>query len=412
MPSTKSSRTATDLTSESLPSFFVLRVLMAGYYPFLVFIVFDSVVAIAGLAGLAYRFPRIAVHLALPLMLLVLTLAHLLLAFRVLFMKLRDFHDPMELRVSREMAPKLYAWVEAIATERDLPAPDEIRVSADTVAHVYERVNGRSVLVLGAMAVRALPQPALAGVVAHELAHIEAGDTALGRQAWRCHLIMQQLEDAFHLESGFRLGRPRGDWEQVRYDLEAKAAVCNPGIWAVRLYHIIYSVAHAAHSRVCEFAADREEVKQAGAETAAQALILLTVGEQMPWTRLSSMAEGWALRGDQPALLFDEQARAVRSIGPDQWQDAIRKELKRATGAFDSHPGLRDRLEALGVSPKRALRLTPELSGPPSHLLFERSWSKLEKELAHRLLAPYHEANLAKIGARELFTAFGRGEQF
>src|SRR5262249_15280966 len=143
------------------------------------------------------------------------------------------------------------------------------------------------------------------------------------------------------------------------HSLTVLGATLNPTVWAVRLYHLLYALAYAAHSRQCEYAADRLEVEQSGAEAAARALVLLTVAERMPWTRLSSLAESWVATNQPAHLLFEAQERAARSIGPGEWQDAIRKELKKPTGAFESHPGLKDRLAALGVSPKKALQLTP-----------------------------------------------------
>ncbi len=143
-------------TSSRLPAFF-LRTLLFSYYPFLVVIVGLSVGAIAWLLLKAEGF--LIPFLALPALVLLLTLLQLLWALRVLFRRIKDVNDEMELRVSREMAPQLYDWVRSIAEQRGLPTPDDIRVSADTVAHIYQRGNGRHVLVFGAIAVRALPQP-------------------------------------------------------------------------------------------------------------------------------------------------------------------------------------------------------------------------------------------------------------
>ncbi len=391
-----------DVTSP-LPEFF-LRTLLAGYYPFIALVVLLNVAAIAEIVWAVNRLPPLARVLALPALALVLTLLQFLWALRVLFVKIKDFDDEMELRVPREMAPELYARVEAIAAERDLPAPDDIRVAADTVAHVYQRVDGRSVLVLGAVAVRALPQPVLAGVVAHELGHLGAGDTELGRQSVRRHALMRQLEIAFHVERE-ALRRRREGLENTLPDLAYLAAMANLAVWAVRLYHLLYLLARAARSRQCEYAADRHQVEQSGAAAAAQALILLTAADRMPWTRLSSLAESW-VQTNQPAhLLFEEHARAARATGPGDWQDAIRKELKQPTGFFDSHPCLKERLAALGFSPKKALHMTPALSGPPSHELFGRWWPKLEKQLADRLLVPFREAHLAKMQVGEAVSA-------
>ncbi len=116
----------------------------------------------------------------------------------------------------------------------------------------------------------------------------------------------------------------------------------------------------------------------------------------------AGLAESWVATNQPAHLLFEEQERAARSIRPGDWQDALRKELKTPTGAFDSHPALKERLAALGVSPKKALQMEPGLSGQPARELFDRWWPTLEKQLADRLLAPYREAHVAKMQTGEL----------
>jgi Zn-dependent protease with chaperone function len=391
-------------SSSPLPAL-ILRTLLACYYPFVALIVILSGAAIAGLGLLAYYHPYLLLLLALPALVLALTFLQLLWALRVLFLKIKDFDDEMELRVPRAMAPQLYDWVESIAHERGLPVPDDIRVAADTVAHVYERVNGREVLVFGAGAVRVLSQPVLAGVVAHELGHLAAGDTELNRRAFRRQLLMHQLEIAFHIDHDSHL---RWQWEDPLSSFAILGATINPAVWALRLYHFLYALAHTVHSRQCEYAADQLSLEQSGAEVAAEALIVMTVMERMPWIRLSSLAENWVATNQPVRELFEEQERATRSLSPSQWQDAIRKELKEETGIFASHPGLKQRLEALGVSPKKAQRLIPELSGPAAYELLGAWWPKLEKKLTERLLAPYREAHLARMEAGEVFSALGK----
>jgi Zn-dependent protease with chaperone function len=390
-------------SSSPLPAL-VLRTLLACYYPFLALVVILSGVAVVGLCLLSFRNPFLGVLLALPILVLALTFLQLSWALRVLFVKIKDFKDEMELRVPRDMVPRLYEWVESIALEHGLPTPDDIRVAADTVAHVYQRVNGQQVLVFGGGAVRVLPQPVLAGVVAHELGHLASGDTKLGRRMLRRQILMRQLEIAFYIERDYLL-RGRGAAQSFLPSLALLGAALSPAVWAVRLYHLLYALAHAAHSRQCEFAADQLSLEQSGAELAAQALIVMTVVERMPWIRLSSLAESWVAINEPAHLLFEEQERAARSVGPGDWQDAIRKELKKETGMFSSHPSLKQRLKALGISPKRAQRLIPEFSGPSAYELFGSWWPKLEKQLAERLLAPYREAHLAKMAVGEVFSA-------
>jgi Zn-dependent protease with chaperone function len=387
----------------------VTRFLLLAYYPFLALTlgVIASVTVASGVA--CYRYPFFTFIFGPLALICALSLARLLWSLRVIFMKIPDREDEMELRVPREMAPGLYEWAEEIAGGRGLPAPEDIRVAADTVAHVYQRVNGSQVLVLGAIAVRALPQQVLAGIVAHELGHVAAGDTGRGRAELRALVVMGVIEGEFRGSNSrrLRLGR-RPRLSQALAEFLRGASRINPLALPLRGYHLLCSMARAARSRQQEYAADRHEVRESGAEAAAAALILVTVSQRMPWTRLSSLAESWAATNELPQRLFEEQARAVRALDTSEWQDALRKELKEPSGLFDTHPGLKDRLAAMGVSPKQALRLTPQLSGSPSHELFDKWWPQLEKRLADLLLAPFREAHIAKMQLGELARALWR----
>ena len=383
--------------------------MLVAYLPLFFFTIWLLLASLAGMAILCYRAPPLLL-LGIPLgLVFMLTLARLLWAARVLFYKIPDHEDDMELRVPREMAPELYDWVASIAAERDLPEPDEIRVAADTVAHVYQRRNGSQVLVLGAIAVRALPQPVLAGIVAHELGHVDAGDTGRGRASIRAHSLMATVEASLQRRDRVLLRRAyRAGASSFFYFVSAAATVINPAVWPLAIYHIVYALARAEQSRQQEYSADGHEVEQSGPEAAAAALILLTISQNMPWTRLSSLAEAWAETTRPPRELFTEQASAMRALDPSDWRDALRKEMKKSTGFFDSHPGLKDRLAAMGVSPKQATKLTPQLSGSPSDELFGAWWPKLEERLADLLIAPFREAHLAKMELGELVSGLQR----
>jgi Zn-dependent protease with chaperone function len=96
----------------------------------------------------------------------------------------------MDLKVSREEAPPLYALMDDVAKRCALPAADEIRLSALTDAAVYQTKKGRQVLLMGALTVASFPKEVVAAIMAHELAHIQAGDTAMLRDMLRTRQMM------------------------------------------------------------------------------------------------------------------------------------------------------------------------------------------------------------------------------
>jgi hypothetical protein len=380
-----------------------LHALVIGYYAYVgLVVVFD--VGAAGIFGfIIVRFWYLGLFVRLPGLLVALTLAHLLWGVRVLFERLKDEKEEMEVRVPRETAPRLHQWVGSIAKERDLPAPDEIRVSSDSVAHVYQRINGKDALVLGAVAVRALPQSVLEGVVGQQLGYLSAGDKDLLGQARRCYLVMQEVERAFHTkppESHFVRNYTR-DPRLKGQMLFMWAALLNPATWAVRGYHSLFLLAYAAYNRQCTYVADQHAAKEAGAEEAARAVILQTVAAGMKWTRLISLAETTVESKQAASSLFEQQTRAVRGLQPAHWQDAIRKELKRPAGSFDMFPSLKDRLAAIGVSAKTAPELTPSTSGTATLELFDGQWPELEGKLVDRLMSRFRKAQIARAEATD-----------
>jgi hypothetical protein len=212
---------------------------------------------------------------------------------------------------------------------------------------------------------------------------------------------MEQLEEAFHIDGDVHARYRYGRISQAEY-ITILAAMLNPAVWAVKLYHLTYFAFHAARSRKCEYAADRYEVDQSGADAAARALLMLTVPDNLPWARLSVLAETWVRTNEPARKLFAAQVRAAQSIDPATWQDALRKELRKPTGLFDSHPCLKERLAAMGVSPKKAKQMNPAMEGPPAHELFDGQWPKLETQLADRLLVPFRDHHLAKAEAGDV----------
>ena len=94
--------------------------------------------------------------------------------------------------------------------------------------------------------------------------------------------------------------------------------------------------------------------------------------------------------------IFAEQHRLAKAVTPVEWEEALRKELKERTTLFDSHPCLKERLAALGVSPRKALQAALDQAGPQALALLPQ-WEKLEKELTCRLMIAYREQHFAKM---------------
>lgn len=350
----------------------LVRLLVACYFPFIALAaLFVGTVAVLLLilavsSAWAWVLVVIALLCFLPLVQVGWVMVQLLMQ--------KPQRDEMELRLPERQMKRLYDLVDRVGEKRNLPEPDEVRLGACTVAHVYENHKGKLILVIGGLAMATYTQKALAGTIAHELGHFGAGDTRLYRSARHCNLFMALVEAycAYH---------------PISY--------LNPLIWAILLYQLVFHIVWAAHSRQQEFAADRHEVELNGPEEAAASLILCTVPECLPWARLLTVVELCVQNGEPASRVFAEQARLVRSASRVEWDDACRKAMKERTGLFDSHPCLKDRLKAMGVKPKEALRLALDRNSPPARELID-DWNRVEAELSELLVAPYREYYLAK----------------
>lgn len=362
-----------------------LGILMALYFPFIGFICLIS----GGLAAL-FLFLATKVHHRIGGVLIVLaiftglTIVHVLWALRGFFQHGLD-RDPLEFSLPDEWQEGLLELVEEVAESRQLPLPDEIRLTAGDVAYVYETPMRKRILVVGGLAIAAFTQEALAGIMAHELAHFGGGDTR------RSRLIRYWMTVLVHLEMQF------ATW----------SSGWNPLIWLLRGYHLVFVMALSASSREDEYAADQFEVEHVGKEKAGATLVLLHVMEKLPWARLDAIAETFIADGQSLDNAFAEQVRRTRKASRGDWEDAFRKAMREETGSFDSHPCLKERLKAIGISPKKALAAALEQRGKPATELF-LNWPLLEKFLSQRIMDLLRDYYLARQEFSELARAVMR----
>lgn len=348
-----------------------LLVLLAGYFPFLavltlgligagVALIIWGVLGVLGPDGFAKVF---GIPGAVVGAFLILTALHLLWGLTALLSKINE-KDDFEIELPDQWQEGLIEVVRKVADDKKLPMPDAIRLHALSIAHVYQDKKGGLILVLGGVAVVALPRRAVAGIVAHELGHCHAGDTALSRLAVRWHLVIDKLESRY-------VGR---SWHSF-----------NPLTWVLRIYHWSYIAVWFASLRRAELAADQHEIELVGRKHAAATLVLVHVLGNIKGTDLASVAESFVQTNERLDDIFAEQIRRIKAASKSVWQDALNKELRKSTGWLDSHPCLQERLAAIGVPPKKALKLAMDLSGVPTTALFV-NWPLVEKFLTRKIV--------------------------
>jgi heat shock protein HtpX len=277
-----------------------------------------------------------------------------------------DFEAPGP-ELSRDRQPELHALVDEVAAASGHAGPDSVYLDLSVNAGVFEHRRER-VLLLGLPLLATLDREELSAVVAHELGHYAGGDTRFEAWIWRSRASLMQTI--------FTLARSKSTVRRL-------AAVPFGG------YAILFLRITNAVSRRAEFDADALSARVASAAAAGRALRRLAaigpafdtyVNEDLvPMLnaeRVPPLAEGFvALAG------HEELAPAL-----DQFVSANVSELE--PDPYESHPTLRQRLEALGEPAEQTM---PPLPATPASALLH-DLPALERDLLVRRLGPEIEA--------------------
>jgi Zn-dependent protease with chaperone function len=289
----------------------------------------------------------------------------------------------LDMKVSREEAPVLYDLMDDVARRCDLPIADQIHLSPLTDAAVYQTKKGRQVLLIGALTVASFPPEVVAAIMAHELAHIEGGDT----EALRNMMLTRRL---MAITGAYYRINPQG--------------FLHPFVWLVFLYQFVFDVVFARTSRRWEYAADQAGRRQAGESDTAVGLFYVHVTPLIEGCSLNDLLKSLARTQSFHVKAFTEQVSNVRAASKKDWKRAMRSCLFHGTRLFDDHPCLKSRLRALDVDPEDALDWALNMNGDPLSYQI-RGWQELEKKLTIRVLAPYIDAIEVKKDIAAIFKA-------
>lgn len=232
--------------------------------------------------------------------------------------------------ISREEAPGLHALVDELAAATGQPAPERIYLVPDANAWVARRggfmgIGARPLMGIGLPFVAGLGAGELRAVLAHEFGHFVGGDVRLGPRIWRTRSAIERSVESLGKRSGL---------------LQA------PFLAYGRLYLRITQ----AVSRAQEFAADALSARLAGPAAAAGALrstTRISAAHELYWGNelgpvlsrgfAPPLAEGFRRYLEAPAIAPALAAAEARELESD------------ATGAYDSHPSTRARLDAIAA---------------------------------------------------------------
>src|SRR5262245_7473196 len=216
----------TETTSSSLP--YLLRL----YVPVMLFSLLIPTVA----GGIIVLVIGKLWALVFPAIFLTISGLHVVALYFLTTRKLKKREtDWFEMKLEPELKIKLREFVVEIGRRWNMPRPDDIRLSAESAAHVYESKKGKKTLVIGGMAIAALSREALGAVIAHELTHFHGGDTTFPWANLTGFTMMHRMSEQLSNNS---------------------AHLIDPAIWPVGIFHYYVTVQHARNSREREFRCD------------------------------------------------------------------------------------------------------------------------------------------------------------
>lgn len=248
--------------------------------------------------------------------------------------------DPGGIKLTRVRHPDAFALVHEVAARLQADPIDEIYVVPGTDIGVWEETalylppgTGKRKIILGMAALASLTPGELRGILAHEYAHFSHRDTFFSRFIYRadssCGTLLAEL-------------RRHGGW--VRY--------LNPLYWVLLLFSALYPRLAARFSRIREIHADRRAVEAYGRDLFARALITI----HLEGSFFGQVGADGAIRtascGGTLPNVYHFVAAARREYdreNPGGAVGVLSRQLAETSRRLDSHPSLRERLDAQNV---------------------------------------------------------------
>ncbi|HXJ58959.1 MAG TPA: M48 family metalloprotease [Verrucomicrobiae bacterium] len=315
-------------------AYFARVVLLAALGYFVWWIVLGGLLAILVFLGwLTVRFPH-QVDLKLIIfggLAVMFFMATILRSIRV------RIDPPGGFEVHRSQSPQLFALLDEVSQKLACARFHHVLLTSDYNAMVVQvprlGVLGwqRNFLILGLPLLQGLSPEQLRAVVAHEFAHLSGNHTRFG--CW--------------------IYRVRRSWEQV---LNRMLAEQHPGAGFLfkffRWYAPYFNAYTFVLARANEYEADSWAARLTGSEIAGQALCQVQIHNRLLEESFWPETMRLAVKQEQPEIGAFHRLRERLQAGlePHSARKWLRQSLAAETNNADTHPCLRDRLQALGWS--------------------------------------------------------------
>ena len=247
------------------------------------------------------------------------------------------FPAPTGYPLTREAVPKLYEELDALSGTLAAARVDQVLLTPELNAAVTQTPRlgifgwQRNTLILGLELLLTLTPTQARAVVAHELGHLSGNHSAFNGWIYRVRQSWQHVMEAFEAQQSIG-GRLMGwffNWYAPRFGA--------------------YSFALAQRN---EYEADAVAAELTSAEDAGAALVNVTVTaphiDEHYWHSFFKQAD---LQPQPPHLPWSGLNRYVAGQQLSNLSDSLEQNLEVETGYADTHPALKDRLAALGVTP-------------------------------------------------------------
>jgi Zn-dependent protease with chaperone function len=262
-----------------------------------------------------------------------LGIAGALLTWNVLKALWVRLEAPPGIEVDAASAPRLRQEVDAIRLAVGAPPIDRILIDGQINAAVCQiprlGVFGwhRNILILGLPLLRAFPLEEVRAILAHEIGHLLRGHNRFGAWIYRVRATWARLHESLGTRGG---GRFAGKF--------------------LDLYAPWFNACSFVLARRQEREADAASVRVSGADASGRALrrvaVLARRAERRFWPPFWRRP---AAEPEAPAGYLDALHQALVAADPDadRWHHEA---LLTPTDRNDTHPGLRDRLRAMGIA--------------------------------------------------------------
>jgi Zn-dependent protease with chaperone function len=240
----------------------------------------------------------------------------------------RDRFGPPGPRLTVDAQPALFELIKNVATVTQQKMPRDVYLIPEVNAWVARRggtmgVGGRRVMAVGVSLLSVLTVSELRAVLAHEFGHFHGGDTRLGRWVYQTSAALIRTVQSLEEDESIL---------QVPFVLYAR----------------LFLRVSRAVSRHQELAADRLSAEMIGAQALASGLTKIHGAGLAFGAYWSTEIAPVVNAGYRPPLADGFRRFVAGSLGAPAIQSAVQRALEDPDRhAYDSHPPLADRLEAL-----------------------------------------------------------------